>query len=197
MTSHDGGRTFTDPGYSGQGVHPDQHALWVDPNDPHHLVLGNDGGVSYHTAAARRGGSWTTSHRAVLPRRCRHARSISRVRRTSGQRRLVHSGATRDEGSLQKDAYLVGGGDGLLRADRSHGPEHRLRRARGQVSSASTMPRARRRTSSQVCEQPSTNTDPRSPGTRSNWSSPMLLSSFDPKTVYLGMNVVFRSRDRE
>lgn len=41
--STDGGKTFDTRG--GAGTHPDHHALWIDPHDPDHLILGNDGGV--------------------------------------------------------------------------------------------------------------------------------------------------------
>ncbi|MEX2271639.1 MAG: hypothetical protein WD690_09220 [Vicinamibacterales bacterium] len=44
--STDGGKTLTS---IGGGTHGDHHDLWVDPDDPKHLVSGNDGGgaVSY------------------------------------------------------------------------------------------------------------------------------------------------------
>jgi len=40
--SNDGGRTIR---RIGQGVHSDFHAMWIDPNDPDHYLLGEDGGV--------------------------------------------------------------------------------------------------------------------------------------------------------
>jgi photosystem II stability/assembly factor-like uncharacterized protein len=39
----------------GLSVHPDTHALWIDPGDPQHLVLGTDGGVYI---SRDRGGTW-------------------------------------------------------------------------------------------------------------------------------------------
>ena len=29
-----------------QGIHVDHHAMWIDPNDPDHFVVGDDGGIS-------------------------------------------------------------------------------------------------------------------------------------------------------
>ena len=43
--SDDGGRTWWE-GDAAQGIHVDHHALWIDPADSDHLVLGNDGGVA-------------------------------------------------------------------------------------------------------------------------------------------------------
>ena len=40
--SDDGGRTFVNVG---EGIHPDVHALWIDPGNPQHLYAGTDGGV--------------------------------------------------------------------------------------------------------------------------------------------------------
>jgi photosystem II stability/assembly factor-like uncharacterized protein len=51
--STDGGKTVSNVG---QGTHGDHHDLWVDPDDPKHLVIGNDGGGAVSTAA---GQGWT------------------------------------------------------------------------------------------------------------------------------------------
>ena len=40
--SEDGGRNWRT---ISQGIHVDQHAMWVDPDDPSHLIVGNDGGM--------------------------------------------------------------------------------------------------------------------------------------------------------
>ncbi|MCC7055766.1 MAG: hypothetical protein IT355_21030 [Gemmatimonadaceae bacterium] len=41
--SDDGGKTARD---ATQGIHVDHHAMWIDPADPEHIVVGNDGGVA-------------------------------------------------------------------------------------------------------------------------------------------------------
>src|SRR5258708_39748358 len=41
--SNDGGKTV---GNATQGIHVDHHAMWIDPNDANHFIVGDDGGVS-------------------------------------------------------------------------------------------------------------------------------------------------------
>jgi photosystem II stability/assembly factor-like uncharacterized protein len=56
--STDGGKTLTNVG---GGTHGDHHDLWIDPDDPQHLVNGNDGGG----AVSMRGGSGTWSNQNI------------------------------------------------------------------------------------------------------------------------------------
>ena len=62
--SVDGGKSFTSMlgGGFGASVHPDHHALWINPTNPHEIVLGTDGGayISYDRA-----GTW--NHLKTLP----------------------------------------------------------------------------------------------------------------------------------
>ncbi|MEL7147501.1 MAG: hypothetical protein AAFO69_14095 [Bacteroidota bacterium] len=44
ITSQDGGKNWKS--INGANVHSDHHALWVNPERPGHLILGNDGGVN-------------------------------------------------------------------------------------------------------------------------------------------------------
>jgi len=50
--SVDGGKTFQN---MGNGTHGDHHDIWIDPDDPQHLVLGNDGGgtVTFNVGAGQ------------------------------------------------------------------------------------------------------------------------------------------------
>ena len=41
--SDDGGKTART---ATQGIHVDHHAMWIDPKDPEHFIVGDDGGVS-------------------------------------------------------------------------------------------------------------------------------------------------------
>src|SRR5262249_51975273 len=60
--STDGGKTSATAGGRG-GPHPDHHALWVDPKDSKHLVLGNDGGLYF---SKDRGQTWEAVRNLVL-----------------------------------------------------------------------------------------------------------------------------------
>ena len=47
--SLDGGKTFQtldNAGGNNSPGHVDQHALWIDPKNPKHLIIGNDGGFN-------------------------------------------------------------------------------------------------------------------------------------------------------
>lgn len=59
--SNDGGKSFEGAMF-GSGVHPDFQAIWINPDDPKHVLVGTDGGVyiSYDHAT-----SWR--HLATLP----------------------------------------------------------------------------------------------------------------------------------
>jgi len=50
--STDGGKTV---GTTTNGIHVDQHAMWIDPHDGDRIVVGNDGGVDI---SFDRGGNW-------------------------------------------------------------------------------------------------------------------------------------------
>jgi hypothetical protein len=51
-TSTDGGKSFTSIMSMGGTYHSDLHALWVNPNNPHQVLIGTDGGlyISYDRA---------------------------------------------------------------------------------------------------------------------------------------------------
>ncbi len=50
--SRDAGKTFTTDSIAPY-AHPDHHAMWIDPAQPQHIMLGNDGGVYFTYDGAR------------------------------------------------------------------------------------------------------------------------------------------------
>jgi photosystem II stability/assembly factor-like uncharacterized protein len=53
QVSNDGGRTY---GTTTNAIHVDHHAMWIDPNDPDRIIVGNDGGVAI---SYDQGGNWS------------------------------------------------------------------------------------------------------------------------------------------
>ena len=89
--STDAGKTTVQVG---QDTHGDHHDLWVDPDDPNHVVDGNDGGgaITYNISVARaeleRPG---LPDRAVVPRGHHRAPAVPRVRLAAGQQHAVRA----------------------------------------------------------------------------------------------------------
>ena len=55
LFSDDGGKTARS---ATNTIHVDHHAMWIDPNDPEHIIVGNDGGVAQ---TWDRGGNYVAS----------------------------------------------------------------------------------------------------------------------------------------
>lgn len=58
--SWDGGKTA---GNTTVGVHVDHHGMWIDPKDPSHIVVGNDGGVAQSWDS---GGNWDSMNQLAI-----------------------------------------------------------------------------------------------------------------------------------
>ena len=107
--SEDGGRTFREDRF--EKVHPDNHALAIDPRSPRRLVLGTDGGV-YQSFNG--GETWDFLNRMA-------AGEYYRMPSTSGPLRVGGGFQTTRTGSAQppstrtdrQDWIDLGGGDGF------------------------------------------------------------------------------------
>jgi photosystem II stability/assembly factor-like uncharacterized protein len=191
MTSHDGGRTFFDPGYGGQGVHPDQHAMWIDPDNSNNLVLGNDGGVylSYN-----KGASWRFIDNLPLGQFYEVDTDMRDPYHVCGG--LQDNGdwctpsAVKDmKGLSRRDAYLVGGGDGYyVRIDQKDPSTVYVEQGGASIKRFNYA-------TGETQEIQPVGDDPKA-RLRGNWNAPFHISSFDNRTIYVGMNRLFRSRDR-
>lgn len=187
--SSDGGTTFSDRG--APGVHADHHALWIDPHDSNHLVLGCDGGInfSYDRAA-------TWEHLNQLPLGQFYAIGLD------SRKPYRIYGGLQDNGSWGGPS-ATRSRDGITNADWS-----RILGADGfhcQVDPADPdtvyaesqyggLRRLNVRTGDSVDIRPSAPQG--APAYRFNWSSPILVSPHNPRTIYYGGNHVFRSLDR-
>jgi len=62
VKSADGGKTFES--INEENVHVDHHAMWINPEDPHHIILGNDGGINI---SFDQGETWIKCNSPLLP----------------------------------------------------------------------------------------------------------------------------------
>ncbi len=185
--SKDGGKTFT--GDAGRGVHADNHALWIDPNDGRHLILGCDGGVyvSYDRTS-----NWDHLNTYAIGQFYHVTTDSTLDYKVYGG--LQDNGSwggpafLRSGGIVNQDWFRVGGGDGFRCFVDPEDPDLVY-----YTSQNGGMARRNFRTGEGARIRPDVER-----GTRVNfnWNTPFLLSSHNPKIFYAAGNYVFRSLDR-
>jgi len=187
--SKDGGATFTSDGARG-GVHVDHHALWVDPGDGRHMLLGNDGGL-YVTFD--RMDHWDHLNHMAIGQFYKVAVDGRRDYRVYGG--LQDNGSwggpsrARDgSGPRNADWVGVGGGDGFGCAVDREDPDLVYT-----TSQNGGLSRIHLRTGERgfLRARP-----PRGVRYRFNWNTPFLLSQHNTKIYYCAGNFVMRSLDR-
>jgi photosystem II stability/assembly factor-like uncharacterized protein len=194
--SEDAGRSFRDV-FS--NVHGEDHALWIDPDNPNHLVIGGDGGVSI---SYDRGLTWL--FRLNLP--IGQFYNISANNPSNNQDPFLVCGGLQDNGCWCtptatnigygisfKDAFNIGGGDGMHAV--FDGDDHTvLVSSQNGVTSRLDLNSMERQSIGPVLlsERP----QPGKPAYRWYWTTPLIVSSFDSNIIYTGANMLFRSGDR-
>jgi photosystem II stability/assembly factor-like uncharacterized protein len=188
--SEDGGRTFTAP-YKDARVHVDQQAMWIDPGDSDHMVIGNDGGLYI---SENRGGDWRFV--GNLPVTQFYTVSVDMQEPfyyvyggTQDNNTLGGPSGTRySDGIANEDWYITVGGDGFhVQIDPQDPSVVYTESQYGRLVRFDTESGERR------LIQPA---HPEDGKYRWNWSSPVIISSFDHRTLYFAANVVFKSDDR-
>jgi photosystem II stability/assembly factor-like uncharacterized protein len=187
--SDDGGRTFRSDGAA--HAHADHHALWIDPADSQHLVLGGDGGLYF---SYDRGTTW--EHLENLPLAQFYGVAIDQRRPyrvygglqdngTWGGPSSTHS----PEGVTVADWSRVLGADGFhCQVDPADPDTVYCETQYGGL----TRVNVRTGDTRGITPQPPKD----APAYRFNWSAPLLLSPHNPRTLYFGGNRLFRSIDR-
>ena len=114
LFSDDGGKTSRT---ATQGIHVDHHAMWIDPNDPEHFIVGNDGGVA---VTWDRGGNYDNVNTMPLGQFYAVSFDMAVPYRVCGG--LQDNGSwcgpsRRKQGSITNSMWFnVGGGDGFYTA---------------------------------------------------------------------------------
>lgn len=188
--STDGGKTFSNLGEINK--HIDNHAIYEDPQDPNHLIIGCDGGI-YETYD--HAGSY--DFKENLP--------VTQFYKVSTDNAMpfysVHGGtqdnfslggpsrSTSKNGLVNSDWYITSTGDGfetqvdqsdpnIIYAQSQYGGLVRFDKKTGEYLSIKPMEA------------------PGEPALRWNWDAPLLISRHSNSRLYFGANKLFVSEDR-
>lgn len=189
FVSEDGGATSKPTATS---AHVDYHAMWIDPTDPDHFVIGNDGGVyTSHDRGA------TTDFVTNLPIAQYYAIDLDNRQPfyyvyggLQDNNSWAGPSQTRNrQGISSSDWYVTVGGDGFYSAVDPTDPN---------VVYAESQNGGIVRYDVKTGEQKSIQPQPKfgQPNLRWNWSAPIVISPHDHNTVYFGANFLFRSPNR-
>jgi photosystem II stability/assembly factor-like uncharacterized protein len=194
MVSEDGGKTFRGDGAT--QIHVDHHALWIDPNDPDHLILGSDGGVS---ASWDGTGHWRMFDNLALGQFYTISYDMRDPYAVCGGLQDNNpwcgpSNTRSFHGIRNQDWYETAYGDGfwtvvdptdstIVFSESQGGNMNRYDLITGE------------KTPMRPIVGPRENGDT-AKTYRFNWNAPLLISRHDPATIYLGGNFLMRSRDR-
>lgn len=189
LKSNDGGVTWNhlDTLRGEQNIHVDHHALWVNPNNSKHMLLGNDGGlyVSYDEGAY-----WQHINNMPVGQFYTVNVDMETPYNVYGglQDNGVLKGSSRSVPNVSKHWETIGGGDGMYVAADPRNSKlvywgfqfgNYFRVEPGKPSARIT-PR----------------NDIGEPAYRWNWCTPLQLSRHNPDIVYMAAQKVFRSLNR-
>jgi photosystem II stability/assembly factor-like uncharacterized protein len=174
-----------------KGVHPDHHALWINPRDSRHMILGCDGGF-YSTYD--RGETW--DHLNVLALGQFYHVCVDNKKPYNVYGGLQDNGSwggpsrtLRGIGPVNEDWMFLNGGDGFVMRVDPTDPD---------IIYAESQNGGMNRRNLRTGENRGIGRGPVKPGEplRWNWNTPFILSSHNPGIFYCGAQYVFRSIKR-
>ena len=183
----DGGKTWEN--IEGSNKHVDNHAIWIDPDDTDHYLVGCDGGV-YETYDGAK--TWQFKNNLPLAQ-------YYHVRTDNDYPFYNIYGGAQDNGSwygpsqtnkrfiVNSDWTHTIGGDGYLSIPDPNNPD--IHYCESQYCG---LRRYDRTTGNSISIRPQPTEDEEY---NFNWNTPYLVSTFDSKTLYVGGNYVFKSTD--
>ena len=189
FVSEDGGVTNR---AIGQSAHVDYHAMWIDPADPDHFIVGNDGGV-YITHDRGQ----TMDFVSNLPIAQYYAIDLDNRQPfyyvyggLQDNNSWAGPSQTRNrQGITNSDWYVTVGGDGFYSAVDPTDPNTVYAESQN-----GGIIRYDVKTGEQKSIQPQAKFGERN--LRYNWSVPIVISPHDHNTVYFGSQYLYRSTNR-
>lgn len=187
--SDDGGKTFRNDG--ARKIHVDFHAMWINPNNSDHVMIGGDGGV---------GISYDKSKTYVWLRNT----NLSQFYHVSYDFKTPYTvcgglqdnytwcgpSAVRSSFGIGNDEWwIIGGGDGFVAlVDPSDSRVMYSESQDGRMNRVDRVTNERK----PIRPEPPEGEKPY----RWNWDTPMLISPHNPATIFVCANRVFKSTDR-
>ena len=185
IVSEDGGNSFSP---SGGGSHGDWHDLWIDPGNPRHVIGGDDGGLWISHDGGNR---WWKSNNLPISQ-------FYHVSVDAEDPYQVYGGLQDNSSWVGPSAYPGGitnnrweninGGDGFWAIVDPTDPGAIYAESQGGY-----LARVDRKTLASRDIQPKANYHEK---LRFNWNTPLHASPTRKGTIYIGGQVLFRSRDR-
>ena len=186
--SFDGGKSFKSRSkqITMANVHVDYHALWVDPKNGKHLLLGCDGGVNLTYDRCR---NWETLENLAIGQAYHAVADTQRPYwiyagfQDNGSWGSP-SATRRREGITNADVFKIGGGDGFVCRVDAEEPQVVFSESQGgNIGWRNLITGARGRVSKMRDRN-------------WNWNTPFILSQFNSRTLYYGGSKLYRSSDR-
>ncbi|MCE3002808.1 MAG: hypothetical protein LW860_08945 [Xanthomonadaceae bacterium] len=185
IVSEDGGRSFSD---SAGSTHADSHDLWINPTNPKHLVLGDDGGMWYsHDGGSR----WDKSENLPISQFYHVAVDEQDPYQVYGglQDNSSWIGDSQYPGGITNDRWNnIYGGDGFWVLPDNADPRYVYAEYQG-----GNLAVFDRQTRQSRAIQPKAGAGEK---LRFNWNTPIHLSPTAKGTLYVGAQYLFRTRDR-
>jgi len=188
QVSSDGGYTFNT--ISQKDKHVDDHALWINPNAPEHLIIGNDGGL-YETFDSE---NWRFFENLPITQFYRvtvdNDKPFYNIYGGTQDNNTI-GGPTRTNsanGITNEDWFYTIGGDGfktvvdpknpnIIYSQPQYGYLVRYDKKSGEFTGVQPQPEK-----DEILTW--------------NWNSPLIISPHDNKTLYFAANKLFKSTDR-
>ncbi|MGE5244682.1 MAG: WD40/YVTN/BNR-like repeat-containing protein [Betaproteobacteria bacterium] len=185
----DGGKTVNTQAAS--KIHSDHHAIWIDPSNSKHVIIGNDGGLA---VSWDRAGTWNFLPNLPVGLFYHVSYDFATPYHVCGgmQDNYVWCGPSAVRGAAGIANYqwtTVQGGDGFVALQDPS--DYRVAFSESQDGN---MMRVDRVTNETVTMRPLPG--PGEPPLRWNWDTPLIQSPEDAKVLYTAANRVFRSPDR-